>query len=391
VLYAHDGPLLTSDHKQYYGMHINDRIRQRYLSLGDHVTFMMRVRQRSSEEILKFAPIKQEYFSVVNVPDFKSLTGYLTKRGQAKKIIAAAVKEHEVIVARLPSAIGTLAVRYALRHKKPLLVEYVACTFDAYWNYNWKGKLIAYFKMWEQQRIMRHVPYVIYVTNNFLQSRYPTKGKHIACSDVELQPLEEQVLDQRLEILKAWDGKRPLVMTTLAALDVPYKGQCDVVEAIALLKRKSILFKYKIVGKGDSASLKLLVRKLDVEDLVEIVGPLSHDKVFELLKNIDLYIQPSKQEGLPRALVEAMSMACPALGSRLAGIPELIANRMTFTPGSVKQIEEKLCGLTKDILIEEARTNFEEVKKYQQHLLSKRRKDFYTLFLNEQGLRTGFS
>ena len=44
------------------------------------------------------------------------------------------------------------------------------------------------------------------------------------------------------------------------------------------------------------------------------MGGVPHNKIFQLLDDIDLYIQPSLQEGLPRSVVEAMSRACPIIG-----------------------------------------------------------------------------
>ena len=40
--------------------------------------------------------------------------------------------------------------------------------------------------------------------------------------------------------------------------------------------------------------------------------------------NIDVFIMPSLQEGLPRSMVEAMSRGCNVIGSRVGGIPELL-------------------------------------------------------------------
>ena len=57
----------------------------------------------------------------------------------------------------------------------------VGCVFDAYWNYNWKGKLIAHYKLKEYKRIFHEAPYVVYVTSQFLQNRYPKKRDSISC------------------------------------------------------------------------------------------------------------------------------------------------------------------------------------------------------------------
>ncbi len=81
------------------------------------------------------------------------------------------------------------------------------------------------------------------------------------------------------------------------------------------------------------------------------------------------YIQPSKQEGLPRALIEAMNKACPALGARTAGIPELLSEECIFKPGSVSQIVEIIKLIDQQWLIREAGMNFEASKDYLKPIL----------------------
>lgn len=68
------------------------------------------------------------------------------------------------------------------------------------------------------------------------------------------------------------------------------------------------------------------------------------------LDTVDIYIQPSKQEGLPRSVVEAMSRGCLCVGSRIAGIPELLSTKYLFNAGNVMQIAKILADIDKDQL-----------------------------------------
>src|SRR5690606_42058407 len=85
-------------------------------------------------------------------------------------------------------------------------------------------------------------------------------------------------------------------------------------------------FRYEIVGGGDQSYLRKIARKYGVADPVDFLGRITRKEVFQWLDKIDLYIQPSKTEGLPRALIEAMSRGLPCLGTRVGGIPELLTD-----------------------------------------------------------------
>jgi glycosyltransferase involved in cell wall biosynthesis len=378
VLFVHDGPIYTNDDKSiFYGVHYNDTLIERYAYFGNCVNFLTRSSVVSEKEGNNYSTITHPAFSFIEVPNFKSIRAYF-KKSEATAIIKKAVDEHDVIILRLPSAIGAIAFEYANSINKPVLIEKVACVYDALWNYDWRGKLIASQKMKKYQAILQKASHTIYVTDKFLQSRYPTKGKAIGCSDVIVNDLDVSILNRR--ILKITSLPKIVTIGTVAAINVPYKGQADVIKAIAILKKQNILFHYKIVGQGDASRLNKIIEQYQVTDLVEIIGPLKSSQVLEFLDSIDLYIQPSKQEGLPRAVIEAMSRACPILGSNIAGIPELISKNSLFRAGDINHITKLLKEVNKETLEQEAILNFQKAETFKKETLDTKRKKFYKQF-----------
>ena len=62
-----------------------------------------------------------------------------------------------------------------------------------------------------------------------------------------------------------------------------------------------------------------------INDRVNFVGRISgHEEMFKFLKDCDLMVFPSKSEGLPRTLIEAMAVGLPCRSSNVEGIPELL-------------------------------------------------------------------
>jgi glycosyltransferase involved in cell wall biosynthesis len=259
VLFVHEGKL-GSYNKGIYGIHYKNELVERYSFFGKKVSFLMREIPLGPQDLDKYSKIDHPDFNFIPIPNFKSLKS-LHNKNKARIIIHKAVETHDVIIVRLPSAAGVIAFKEAKKLHKPVLIEFVACVFDALWNYDWRGKILANYKYSQYQKIMKKATHGIYVTNTFLQSRYPSdNGKSIGCSDVELQIVDDEILNARLN--KIQETKTPLRLATVAAIDVIYKGQADVIEAIGVLKSKNVSFKYEIIGQGNPYRLQTLIDKL---------------------------------------------------------------------------------------------------------------------------------
>jgi len=235
----------------------------------------------------------------------------------------------------------------------------------------------------QMKKSVRDAPFSIYVTNQFLQKRYPTHGESISCSDVALQEFDDKILINRLNKIRNRGKNDNIIIGTTAAVDVRYKGQQYVIHALGKLKKRGIInFKYQLVGGGDQSYLKSIAKKYGVIDQIEFLGAMPHGKVINWLDNIDIYIQPSLTEGLPRALIEAMSRGVLAIGSDAGGIPELLDDKYIVRNISknVDNISDILESINKKSMETQAKRNFEESKKYDRERIEKNRKDFFEKF-----------
>ena len=128
-----------------------------------------------------------------------------------------------------------------------------------------------------------------------------------------------------------------------------------------------------------------LAKDLNISKKIKFQGTLGkREKVFEWLDDVDIYLQPSFQEGLPRTLIEAMSRACPSIGSDAGGIPELLNNEVVFKSNdynALKNIILKLVDNT-SLLEVHAIKNFKNAKKYRKETLDSRRTQFWSDFKN---------
>lgn len=384
VLFCHDGPIRKDEQGNYYGIAHNNSSFKRYYNIADKLHIAMRVNPVSKKEAVgSFSKITIPAFKVFDVPNMSSIKLIRRNRKMAKVIIEKAVEKADYVVTRLPSHIGFHAFDCARKLNKPCLVEVVACAWDAHWNHSALGRLAAPYMYMATKTRVRNATHVVYVTNEFLQKRYPTNGKSTNCSNVSLEEFDEKIIKRRIEKINGMSIHGKIVVGTTAAVNVRYKGQQYIIEALGKLKKQGITnFEYQLVGGGDNNYLRSITKKFDVEDQVLFLGSLPHQKVFNWLDSIDIYAQPSRQEGLPRALIEAMSRGLPAFGANTAGIPELLEDKYIFsnTKNNINEICSILSGYNKETLKSQGKRNYNESKKYAKTIIEERRKDFFLNF-----------
>lgn len=370
----------------YSSGNFSEEVWSRYYSLCDDFHAIMR-----EGEILKEEEVKnQSGYSLLNtskvimhlVPDrFKQAKNYISFKLRRKEheIYSEEIWKSDLVIVR---SADVVPIELCKKYNKPYAVEVVGCPWDSLWNHSLKGKILAPIVFLCSKYIIRQAKYVLYVTNEFLQRRYPTNGKTVGCSNVSIHIAEMTVLAERLEHIKIHEGK--IVLGTAAALYVRYKGQEYVIRALAELKKRGYTnFEYQVAGGGSSEYLLETARRYDVIDQFKVIGRLTHDEVLEWLKGVDVYIQPSLQEGLPRAVIEAMSRAVPCIGTAIAGIPELLDKEMLFSRKDYIEIANILEKLSLEDFERYAKRNYEKAKEYDVDVLGKRRKDFYMEFIKE--------
>lgn len=380
AVFSHDHVFYVNSGKFYTSGSLKSEVIKRYTSIFDKVNML--TRQKQSEDVLAENAITLDSSNLefTRVPDFKNIRNSIL-RIEGCKIIRQAVARSDFLIARLPSSIGEIAIRYARKYQKPYLIELVGCPWDALWNYgSLLGKLLAPFAYLRTKGLVRNSEFVMYVSNEFLQRRYPTKGKSIGCSDVSIPVPDINVLQNRLEKVRSRKEGDPLILGTAAAIDVKYKGQRYVIEALSRLVKLGFNGEYHLAGGGSKDYLTHFAQKCGVIDRVKFLGSVPHDEMFNYFDKLDIYIQPSKQEGLPRAVVEAMSRGCPVIGSRTGGIPELLNSEFVFANGSVDEIVDKVQIMLKnEIAVLESMRNFKKASEFHQVELEGRR----TAFMNE--------
>jgi len=295
-----------------------------------------------------------------------------------KKIVeklTSYILEADYIVLRLPSNIGVIAADICKKYNKKYFVEVVGCAYDSMWFYgNIQGKVLASLTAARNKNAIRNANAAIYVTENYLQHRYPNPNKQINASNVVIETFDEPVLVKHLNYLETNNIIKNIGLIGNIAL--PYKGYEVLFHALTNLK---IDFKLQIVGGGDPKWIKQLIKKFGLENKVILKGRINdRNEIYDFLDNLDLYIQPSLTEGLPRSVIEAMARACPIIASNAGGIPELISKDFIYSVKDSKHLSRLIQYALNDINIlkKMSSENFMLSKEYAFDKINNRRYKF---------------
>lgn len=369
ILYATDHIGFLVNNKVYLSNRIYPILNRYANAFGEIVLYSRFIVVDTAPDDTFYSPFIVQHINV----------GNLKRTFLYNKELDNIIPQCKLVVGRVPALPAYQAIDYAKKRDIPTFTETMGCAWDAYWNHGLIGKIFAPYMYCRMRALVKNADYASYVTSSFLQRRYPRNKKSLSASNVLIKDINDSVLSKRIEHIQKRPPNTMLLMTT-AAVNVRYKGQEYVLRAITKLIRQGINVKYYLVGDGDNSYLLQLARKLNIEERIVFTGRKSLNEVFELLDEIDVYLQPSLQEGLPRSVIEAMSRACVVIGAKTAGIPELIEPGFVVNKKSVDEITKCLITISKYTIeqnISVAKRNFEKAKEYQEEVLNEKRMAYY--------------
>ncbi|TRO10076.1 glycosyltransferase [Ectopseudomonas mendocina] len=385
ILFGHDHVFYyDSDGVFYSGGGLPSVVWERYLSVFDSITVVGRdggVVDLSTCSSMAVSSCKGVEFSLVK--SVSTIKAKLFGDKVVRAIVANLVASHDAVIARLSSEIGLLLILEARSQGKPYAVELVDCPFDALWGFGGvKAKIYAPFFAWQVRAAMKKSLFSLYVTKHFLQGRYPSpNARTVDCSNVQISEISCSVIERRLSRLDL--NSAILRIGLIGSLSGNLKGIETALRSLAVLFHRGIDFEFHVLGSGDPQPYIRQAEKLGISDKVYFDGVLpSGGPVLEWLDNIDIYIHPSLKEGLPRALIEAMSRGCPAVATNIAGTPELLSDSFLIQRHDYRALANKISLFIAEPATRRAQAvaNFQMAKNYYADILADKRVRFWVDF-----------
>ena len=382
LLFIHDHPFFIDNIAVYSGGSFPYYIWENYLPFFNNMAVFGRKSFNTKSKVV-LAKKESQDVNFILTQNYNSLKSLLFNYSKLKSELENAISNSDIVLLRLPSVLGFIAASIAKEMGKQVIVEQVGSAYEAMNTHGTiLGKVAAPFFQRINKKIVKNADYVSYVTISKLQNEYPSKVLTASISDVVIESI---VSKKELNICRFTD--EILKIGLIGGFDARYKGQDLLLRAIQILPSdiKARIELY-FIGKGDSSWLLNLSKKLNLENNIKFIGSKESGKeIFDFLLTQSLYVQPSLTEGMPRALLEAMSMGCPVLGSKVGGIPDVIENEFLHNPGDYKTLSNQILQLfnKRELLEKESLRSIEVVKPFQKNILDQKRKEFYKVILND--------
>lgn len=278
------------------------------------------------------------------VPHYIGPSQYLHVRSEVKAAIRHSIEPNRAHILRVPGRIGSLAARQLHHLGMSFGLEIVGDPHDAFS----KGASVHPFRSVFQRLYTANLRFecneaiaTAYVTREALQRRYPP---HPSAFTTHYSSIELTSADYVRQPRQEGTFASPLRLVFVGSLEHLQKAPDVLLRAVSQCRDAGVDFDLKVIGGGALGStLEEIASDLNILDRVQFLGALPAGvAIREQLDSSDIFVLPSRQEGLPRAMIEAMARGLPCIGSNVAGIPELLPPEDLVTPGDISALRNRL-------------------------------------------------
>lgn len=337
---------IKNDKGEIYATRVlNEKIFNRYLEYFDEVIVFARVSK--SNNVVKELKVNTDRLSFVEIPDFRGPKEMLMKSIKIVSKFRKACSDAEVIFLRAPSMLTIFLYRFIPKNKITSVEFMMGATYfieDDSFIAKKVNKIIDN----EAKKLVKKANATLYVTEEALQKEYPPNAKayedsnddYFTCgvSDVVI---EKEYLFERLPMNSE---SNHFILISVGFMDSYRKGQHILIETVKILKDKGYSIELRLIGEGKKKEeFEQLAKRLGLEKEVLFLGKISsRETLFQQLKESDIFLLPSKLEGLPRVIIEALSASLPVIASDVNGNSELVQSELLVQEFKASNYSEKI-------------------------------------------------
>ncbi|WP_162180028.1 glycosyltransferase family 4 protein [Bryobacter aggregatus] len=282
------------------------------------------------------------HLRVLPIPNFMGPLQYFCRRGEVRDSLKAISLLDGPFLLRIPSKTAFELAELLDAAGRPYATEMLTDPFDFFAPGVAPSGLARCFRPYfcrRSRELCARAVAANYITGSATRRANPAPNAEWAGSVSDVDLSAEAFVGPA-----EFPATGPIEIVTVGFLDLLYKGQDILIRALSRCHAMGLDFRLTFVGEGKrKAALLELARSCGIGDRVSITGALGGTAaVREYLQRAHLFTLPSRAEGIPRALLEAMAASLPAIATHVGAIPDLLDPQWIIPPGSVEALQEKL-------------------------------------------------
>jgi len=262
------------------------------------------------------------------------------------------------------AAIAAVFVKF-LNAKIPHILTFQEGNHE--WSFKWRNLGMSYL-LWHLIFLFNKVDFITAISHALLVKNISTNKIRELGYKGGLEVVPNGVSKKFLAVKRVSGGNEKVIVT---ASRLVHKNGIDLlIEACAKLKDE---FSFRVLIAGDGPERKNLesrINRYELEDRIKLLGYVPYEKLPEFYAGADIFVRPSRSEGLGTAFLEAMAAGLVTIGTRVGGITDFLFDGKTGLVAKTEDVEDLSRAIRAGILLPP--DHIKEITKNAQSLIRER-------------------
>lgn len=194
----------------------------------------------------------------------------------------------------------------------------------------------------ENNRLVRFLAKVFYKFFNLTPVALSERIKKTILDEYNLMPEQVPVIFNGIDLSKCIPKQNYKIEERMNILHIGrFSQQKNHSGLLKAFKRFHDIYPnciLKLIGEGEKKKeIEQYISENDLSSCVEILG--LQPQVYSYLSNADIFVLPSKYEGIPLSLIEAMGTGLPIIATNVGGVSDMLENNESAILINVNEIE----------------------------------------------------
>jgi len=257
---------------------------------------------------------------------------------QVESDLAQSVGEFDVIIGQMGCPGGFAAVRLAKKFGKKSVVGLRGSDVNLYFSI----PILKRFIRWT----INHADRLVTVSEA-MKAELIRRGYSASKTDVVYNGIDESLfypLDLAESRKRLHLPQNKKILLFVGSLTITSKGIDLLLDAVQEITESNLMV--YLIGTGEEKpQIEALIHQKQLSDKIILHEPVPHAKLNDWFNAADLLVLPSRREGVPNVILEAMATGTPVVASNVGGIPEIVIPEISgllHQPGSESDLREKI-------------------------------------------------